>query len=448
MLTLPPEGAGTYLCYYFNPQYQYTRIVRFNINLFECLCAADHGMTLGYKKSSSGWTPAFEKGDIPWQALQQISVCTEYAGRFAKSNECIVDARGLDTITHRLLTRLMSYPTRDEATCFGSFPFWDDAIVGITMPLAQPVTWREYYPFSCVYKIKTWFRRGRLAQSVHSKYLFWKGGSFALSRRSLAFFMRKDSIAYDLLFWIWKSGNARQIKKSQELCRKRHLLIENVIKDMKNSFDIISFDVFDTLISRKVRKPTDVFSFVEANTDNKGFAEERIDAEQRTRSKLPPNREDVTLEHIYDELRFSDKNRLIDAEIEVEYDVCQRNNNGFALYKEAISRGSRIIAVSDMYLPSDIISRILQNAGYMNIECVYVSGEIGVAKGSGNLFRHVLKEEGVESEKVIHIGDNLASDVKGARKARIQGYLFPTRQLRSSLTLRKIARYIKRKLLG
>ena len=44
---------------------------------------------------------------------------------------------------------------------------------------------------------------------------------------------------------------------------------------MINSADIISFDIFDTLIVRKVTRPEDIFRIIEKKTGIKGFAKTR-----------------------------------------------------------------------------------------------------------------------------------------------------------------------------
>ena len=42
---------------------------------------------------------------------------------------------------------------------------------------------------------------------------------------------------------------------------------------------------------------------------------------------------------------------------------------------------------------------------------MYVSSEYALTKRTGNLFKKVLELEGVKANEVLHIGDNLRSDV-------------------------------------
>ena len=46
-------------------------------------------------------------------------------------------------------------------------------------------------------------------------------------------------------------------------------------------FDVISFDVFDTLLVRRCLEPSDVFTAIERESRRKGYAKARIKAERR-----------------------------------------------------------------------------------------------------------------------------------------------------------------------
>ena len=50
-------------------------------------------------------------------------------------------------------------------------------------------------------------------------------------------------------------------------------------------------------------------------------------------------------------------------------------------------------------------------------DVVAVSGEIGAAKPDPTIFRFALDKLGVESRRVLHVGDSLGNDIAGARNA-------------------------------
>lgn len=81
---------------------------------------------------------------------------------------------------------------------------------------------------------------------------------------------------------------------------------------------------------------------------------------------------------------------------------------------------AKIVFISNMYLPGDFIKKQLLRH---DIACldnpVYVSGDIGLAKHTGNLFKYVLKKHNLRPEQLVHTGDNLKSDIKAAQKLGI-----------------------------
>ena len=64
-----------------------------------------------------------------------------------------------------------------------------------------------------------------------------------------------------------------------------------------------------------------------------------------------------------------------------------------------------------MYLPDETIRSMLETTGFANTgDHLYVSGQIGLCKGSGRLFEYVMREEGVKPGDILHHGDNAHSD--------------------------------------
>jgi HAD superfamily hydrolase (TIGR01549 family) len=210
--------------------------------------------------------------------------------------------------------------------------------------------------------------------------------------------------------------------KAGILMKKKNIFAE--FETLVDQFKVISFDAFDTLISRKVDRPTDVFKILEQKNGIKNFASDRIKAEIRARKKLTGRIEDLSLEDIYQELNCDTGEKLMENEIAEEKNLCFRNENGYKLYTLAHTKNKTIIAVSDMYLPVEIISDILTSAGYTNLKYLFLSNEYGKVKGTGNLFSCVLEELEISHREILHIGDNYFSDILGAEKAGIQGLYF------------------------
>lgn len=189
-------------------------------------------------------------------------------------------------------------------------------------------------------------------------------------------------------------------------------------------YDVISFDIFDTLLFRKVPRPADVFSLVEKSVGLHGFAQSRIQAEHAARQKMQRlfSTTEVQLQGIYTELMPLYGTRCDEIqrkEIQTEFDCCYANPVMAELVRKLRDMDKTIIAVSDMYLPQKVIVRLLENCGFTQLERVYVSCEYKVGKADGRLFRIV--REQYPQKSIIHIGDNFRSDVIGAKKEKITG---------------------------
>lgn len=188
--------------------------------------------------------------------------------------------------------------------------------------------------------------------------------------------------------------------------------------------DIISFDVFDTLVLRPFAKPEDLFWLVELKLNDPGFRKRRMDAEERVRiHDLEEGREEIRIDEIYEYMEQeygSDAAEVKRLEIERELACCRPNPYMYQVYEYLIAQGKEVIAVSDMYLPGDVVQKILWQCGFEKIQSCFVSSEYGSTKSTGRLYqiiRRELEQEKGKSFRLIHIGDNVASDWKNAEKS-------------------------------
>jgi FMN phosphatase YigB (HAD superfamily) len=187
-----------------------------------------------------------------------------------------------------------------------------------------------------------------------------------------------------------------------------------------------SFDVYDTLLVRAHARPVDVLRAaaeraVPGPPERPGRAElvaelsrRRDEAERRALDRLGVDA--VGLEAIYAELEGLrelgvDPARLRDAELEVEDEDVRPVRAGTDRVESARAAGRRVLFVSDMYLPAERIRTVLERLGVARPEePLYVSGELGVDKRRGGLFDHVLREEGLRPDELVHTGDDPVTD--------------------------------------
>jgi predicted HAD superfamily hydrolase len=173
----------------------------------------------------------------------------------------------------------------------------------------------------------------------------------------------------------------------------------------------VSFDIFDTLIRRAFIKPVDVFFAIEKDLKRPGFAKARIEAEQLARKTS--QKDEVNLDEIY---RLLSRNfaALKDTEIAYELLYCVRNDEVGAVYDHVVGLGKPVILVSDMYLPREVIEKMLLKAGYTKHQRFFLSNEVGTQKVS-QLFPYIAKELGCNFRDILHIGDNAIGDVKAPK---------------------------------
>ena len=181
--------------------------------------------------------------------------------------------------------------------------------------------------------------------------------------------------------------------------------LEDVIKKAEQ-FDVITFDVFDTLLIRDVMKPVDVFRFSYGEL-GRYF---RVLAEVSARRASQTG--EVTLTDIEKKCLFPCK-----REVQFEKRICRANPIMKSLYETLKKQGKKMYAISDMYLDGKIISGLLRKAGF-DLP-VMVSCAEGCDKTSGKLFKLFLHKYSLDASKVLHIGDSKTSDYEGAHKAGI-----------------------------
>ena len=183
---------------------------------------------------------------------------------------------------------------------------------------------------------------------------------------------------------------------------------ESFLETIRNC-DVVSFDVFDTLLIRPFIYPTDVFHYMESILENRdGFAQARVKAETKARKTRPV---EITLNDIYSVID-DEYNDLSDNEVEFETSLIAPNPHTTNLLNMAVDSGKEVILTSDMYLPKKDVEGMLGKCGILGFNDLYLSSEYGMTKHDGSLFRHILSEKQIRADSMVHIGDNVRSDLR------------------------------------
>ncbi len=151
---------------------------------------------------------------------------------------------------------------------------------------------------------------------------------------------------------------------------------------------------------------------------NRSLAENKA-----SRSSLHP-----TLSDIYDELDVAqwgfEKERVMNLEMEIEEQELFPNPEVLKIVEDYRERGFVIAFISDMYLPTEFIKKILMKFGFCREnERVFVSAECKAGKYEGKLFDYVLKETETKAKQWLHYGDNERSDCRIPKSKGIKANL-------------------------
>ena len=202
------------------------------------------------------------------------------------------------------------------------------------------------------------------------------------------------------------------------------------IAALKPEADLFSFDIFDTLLMRRIEPPEEVHEalcihisrHIQDRISPRDLLCMRREAELGLRRKA--GRAGLDFECHYIDLLEEwtekiypggDEGLLLwirDMELSLEISALYARRSAAELLADLKASSKIIIAASDMYLGPNEIEAILEAKGIRQFfDRIYVSSTSCVCKYSGGLFRQIIRDHGVSPERMVHIGDNHISDV-------------------------------------
>ncbi|KAB1077482.1 HAD family hydrolase [Methylobacterium soli] len=192
------------------------------------------------------------------------------------------------------------------------------------------------------------------------------------------------------------------------------------LREPLEAAEAVSFDVFDTLFVRLIAAPEDVFDLVGARFGLKHFRRHRIAAQaQAFRVMRAEGRREIDLDGIYACLPDLGvpAEALKRAEWAAELAVLRLNPEVHAVLVRAQALGKPCILTSDMYLPAGFFAALCERAG-ITVDRLFISSEAQATKrDDGALFTRAAEALGLSPGRILHIGDNPASDIaRGAEK--------------------------------
>ena len=218
------------------------------------------------------------------------------------------------------------------------------------------------------------------------------------------------------------------------------------MKKANKEYKLYSFDIFDTLITRKVATPKGIFvlmkdiinqspQFADMPNDVKtNFFNYRTNSEFYLRqiNNQWNDGKDISLDMIYNHIQHTyfltneQTQTIKELEIQLELDNIIPIKENIEKLKVLLEKGKRVVLISDMYLPEYIIKEMLLKCDPVLCQVkLYLSSTLGFMKTKQALFHYVKEQENVEFREWTHMGDNKFADFFCARKLGIKAVLYP-----------------------
>lgn len=209
--------------------------------------------------------------------------------------------------------------------------------------------------------------------------------------------------------------------------------IDSVKKEIM-AHDVVSFDIYDTLIQRPLWNPEDLFYILQniitkelRPIDYIDFRTTRIDAEHLAR--ISTINHEASLDDFYQELKrltcYDEKTLewIKEKELELEYKLSYQRKTGKELYDFSRWAKKTVVFTSDMYLPKSFILSVMEKNGYSYHDLFLLSVEEKQSKSNLGLYQRLTGK--LKEKTIIHIGDNYTTDYQNARKCGVDSYHFP-----------------------
>lgn len=206
-----------------------------------------------------------------------------------------------------------------------------------------------------------------------------------------------------------------------------HPLLDNVYRIVADgTCSVLSLDIFDTVLWRRVPRPTDAFALLGARLRDVGLCPEwvtdatfrrmRIGAEERARRSRDTLGTEVSLFDIWRAMPAglfgsAPLDQLVAAEVDLEREITVVDLDVAHVINAARKQDIDVVLVSDTYFTQDQLAHLLDRPelGPMEDVRIFRSNQHGTDKASG-LWDIVLRDLGRSPEQIVHVGDNEIAD--------------------------------------
>ena len=183
---------------------------------------------------------------------------------------------------------------------------------------------------------------------------------------------------------------------------------------------LYSFDIFDTLVTRRVATPDGIFALVQTKLRSipnlpeffyENFCTIRVETEQYSRyNKFSAFRTyEVSFDEIYNTIaqNYNLDSSIIEKIKRIEL-TSERENlvpiiKNIDKLKKSAENG-HVVLISDMYFGSSYLRELLESIHplFQSIK-IYSSADIGVSKSNGKLYEYVAKNENFAFQNAVFV---------------------------------------------
>lgn len=241
-------------------------------------------------------------------------------------------------------------------------------------------------------------------------------------------------IIFAELFYLKKNLDIYFLDGSNEISKKNKVNISKYkielikLKKKIKNYDIISFDLYETLVHRTCSKPRDIFFILDnyvkkklkINTD---FFTKRI----KTAMELDKQYPNISnLNQIYDQIskNYKIKKKITDKiknyEKKLEFTFAKENSSINAILNYASKLNKKILITTDFHIEEKFLKKILKKCNIINYNNLLISCDLKKSKEHGSLFKYIKNK--YPNKKILHIGDNPWSDIIQSKKNSIDNF--------------------------
>ncbi|MDE5696549.1 MAG: hypothetical protein K2I96_03915 [Lachnospiraceae bacterium] len=250
-----------------------------------------------------------------------------------------------------------------------------------------------------------------------------------------------------LIIVVARPGSCRAIAKAiGERCRREGIILmdvrgKNLLETRKVSYqfsnidgmtkaelekkiryaDVISFDLFDTLVMRMTLYSDDVAELVDCRLREKGifiknFCKIRLESEKELSINTAPTLTEI-YQNMLDRLDNSSNGKALTAgqlaELEwgIDFELLVPRKEVCDIFRETYASGKKVYIVSDTYYSRNQLVQILEKCGIGEYTDILSSSDYQLGKTQG--LYQCLKRQ-TNSKRYLHIGDDIVADIEKA----------------------------------